>query len=173
MLRSIQSVPISPKLLKHFAGITVALTLLIALFAGGENAQLAEELAAREQQNQLARTDAEVNGPKRLIEPPEPRSAGGWGSAGPDDAEYSGGSTEPNALFGAQRGAARGRPALIASPPGPIGVSNRDRLRGSAPDGPDEQSDANDPEPYRPTVEQSNQLLEASIARSGGSGDRD
>lgn len=178
MRRPIQPLPISPTLLKHFAGVTVVLTLLIALFAGGESAQLADELAARERQNQLAQADAEVNGAKRLVDEPEQRAGGSWGSAGTDGAAYSGGSTEPDTVPVIQRtgrtGAPRGRPAFITPPPGPIAGGNRDRMRGIPPEGlAENQSGPAEPEPYRPTAEQSAKLLEASMARSGGSGDGD
>jgi hypothetical protein len=66
MRRPAPTLPISPKQLKHFAAATVAITLLLALFAGGEDAGLAAQIQARETRNQLIENEATKLGTKQL-----------------------------------------------------------------------------------------------------------
>lgn len=66
MRRQAPTLPISPQQLKHFAAATVATTLLLALFAGGEDAGLAAEIQAREARNQLIETETTKLGTKQL-----------------------------------------------------------------------------------------------------------
>lgn len=179
MRRPVQPLPISPKLLKHFAAATVVLTGLIALFAGGEQSQIAQELAEREARNQLAQTEAEVIGTQDVGQPETTRTKGNWGSDGPENSGYSGASTDPNPPpmlagrppRGPQVGPMRGSPPYLTPPPGAAGSNAR--LRG-IPVG-DEREDASSrtPDPTSPTADQAAALLESSRARSGGSGDGD
>lgn len=164
MRRPVQPLPISPKLLKHFAAATVVLTALAALFAGGEQSQIAQEFAERQARNQLAQTEAKTVGSREVADTDAPRrTAGSWGSAGPDDPGFSGASTDPNpppmmatnAPKGRQIGPNRGRPNLLAPPEG------------------DDASPREPNEPTSPTADQAAALLQSSMARSGGSGDGD
>lgn len=66
MRRAAPQLPISPKLLKHFAAATVVITLCVAMFANGEQAQLNAELHAREAKNELLRTEAEKLGTHKV-----------------------------------------------------------------------------------------------------------
>jgi len=66
MRRQAPTLPISPQQLKHFAAATVAITVLLALFAGGEDAGLAAEIQAREARNQLIETETAKLGAKQL-----------------------------------------------------------------------------------------------------------
>lgn len=66
MRRPAPTLPISPQQLKHFAAATVAITVLLALFAGGDGAGLADEIKAREAQSKLAMTEAAKFGAKPL-----------------------------------------------------------------------------------------------------------
>ena len=179
MRRPIQSPPISPKLLKHFAAATVVLTGLIALFAGGEQSQVAQELAAREERNKLAKTEAEVIGTREIAEPETTRTKGGWGSDGPENAGYSGGSTDPTPPpmltgrppRGSQIGPMRGQPPFLTPPPGMAGSATR--MRGAPVGDEQDQTRSDAREPTSPTADQAAALLESSRARSGGSGDGD
>ncbi|MDP3907166.1 hypothetical protein [Novosphingobium sp.] len=181
MRRPVQSLPISPKLLKHFAGATVVLTGLIALFAGGEQSQLGQELAEREARNKLAQTEAEQVGSREVADAGSERSGGGsWGSAGADNAGFSGGSTDPNpppmlagnAPRGRQLGPNRGQPAFLAPPPGAFPGGDAATMRG-LPAGGDDDGRRSPPEPSSPSADQAAALLQSSMARSGSSGDGD
>lgn len=66
MRRQAPTMPISPKQLKHFAAATVAITALLALFAGGEDAGLAAQIEARDARNQLIETETSKLGTKQL-----------------------------------------------------------------------------------------------------------
>lgn len=66
MRRPAPTVRISPQQLRHFAAATVALTVLLAVFAGGEGAGLGEELEQRSVQNQLEKTEADQFGTSQL-----------------------------------------------------------------------------------------------------------
>ena len=66
MRRPAPTMPISPQQLKHFAAATVAITLLLALFAGGEDTGLAAEIQAREARSQLIETETEKLSTKHL-----------------------------------------------------------------------------------------------------------
>jgi hypothetical protein len=72
---------------RHFAVVTVAITLLIALFADGENREaIGNELKAQQQQTEMRRAEAEKFGPKKLGGEKIPRrDGGGWGDEGPVD----------------------------------------------------------------------------------------
>ena len=58
--------PLSPKLLKHFAAATVVLTATLAMFASGERWGAQAQIEAVAAKNQLATTEAEKFGTKKL-----------------------------------------------------------------------------------------------------------
>ncbi len=66
MRRPAPALPISPQQLKHFAAATVAITVLLALFAGGDDTGLAAEIQAREARNQLIEAETGKVGTKQL-----------------------------------------------------------------------------------------------------------
>lgn len=66
MRRPAPTLPVSPKQLKHFAAATVAITALLAIFAGGEEVGIAAEIQARESRNQLIETETAKLGTKQL-----------------------------------------------------------------------------------------------------------
>lgn len=67
-MATIRKPPVPAKMYRHFAVITIVLTLGLALFADGENRELmAEELAERERQAALERASAEKFGKPKLI----------------------------------------------------------------------------------------------------------
>ena len=67
MRRAAPPLPLSPKLLKHFAAITLVLTASIAMFADGESREvITEQVDMRAARNQLLETEAEKLGTKKL-----------------------------------------------------------------------------------------------------------
>ena len=80
-----ETLAIPPKMYRHFAVVTVLITLLIAIFADGENRQaIGSELKAQQQQTELRRAEAEKFGPKKVgAEHFKRTDGGGWGSEGP------------------------------------------------------------------------------------------
>ena len=67
MRRAAPALPISPKLLKHFAAITLVLTACIAIFADGEGREaIQEQVDMRAARNQLIETEAEKLGTKKV-----------------------------------------------------------------------------------------------------------
>jgi len=67
MRRAAPALPISPKLLKHFAAITLVLTACIALFADGEGREaIQEQVDMRAARNQLIETEAQKLGTKKI-----------------------------------------------------------------------------------------------------------
>lgn len=67
MRRAAPPLPISPKLLKHFAAVTVVLTACIAMFADGESREaIQEQVDMRAARNQLLETEAQKLGTRKL-----------------------------------------------------------------------------------------------------------
>ena len=67
MRRAAPPLPISPKLLKHFAAVTLVLTASIAMFADGESREaITSQVDMRTARNQLLETEAEKLGTKKL-----------------------------------------------------------------------------------------------------------
>ena len=66
MRRTATTGPLSPKLIKHFAMATVALTGLLAVFASGEDWGPQAQVKAVEAKNQLLTTEAEKLGTRKL-----------------------------------------------------------------------------------------------------------
>ena len=98
MRRAAPQLPISPKLLKHFAAATVVITLCVAMFANGEEAQLTAELRAREAKNELLRTEAEKLGTRKIAMGMKINaSAQGGGDDGGGETEGNG-SADPDAI---------------------------------------------------------------------------
>ena len=66
MRRAAPTGPLSPKLLKHFAAVTVGLTALLALFSSGADWGAPAQIGAVEAKNQLLTTEAERLGARRV-----------------------------------------------------------------------------------------------------------
>lgn len=67
MRRAAPPLPISPKLLKHFAVVTLVLTACIAMFADGESREaIQDQVELRAANNTLLATEAEKLGPRKL-----------------------------------------------------------------------------------------------------------
>lgn len=67
MRRAAPALPISPKMFRHFAVITVAVTACVGLFADGEGQEaLAKQIEARQAKNQTLAIEAEKVGKRTL-----------------------------------------------------------------------------------------------------------
>ena len=66
MRRRATTATLSPKLLKHFAAVTVVVTALLAVFASGEEWGVQAQVSAIEAKNELATTEAEKLGTRRV-----------------------------------------------------------------------------------------------------------
>lgn len=98
MRRAPPQLPISPKLLKHFAAATVVITLCVAMFANGGQAKLDAEVQAREAKNELLRTEAEKLGTRKVAMGMKINTQGGGGGGDEGGGESEGsGSVEPDA----------------------------------------------------------------------------
>lgn len=99
MRRPAPSISLSPRLLKQFAGVTVIVTGMVALFANGEAAQLQAEVEAREARNELLASEAERLGTRKIASSMKVKARpGGWGGDGSGDSGGGGeGSIDPDA----------------------------------------------------------------------------
>lgn len=71
--------PVPAHLYRHFAIVTIGLTLVLALFTDGENRQaIAQEIESREEQAAFARASAQKFGKPKLLQAPPP-SIGSFG----------------------------------------------------------------------------------------------
>lgn len=66
MGRRSNSPPISAGMLKHFAAATVAITTLLAMFAGGDDIGVAAQIEAQQARNQLAAAEQQSLGTKKV-----------------------------------------------------------------------------------------------------------
>ena len=122
MRRHVPTLAISPTMLKRFAAATLAITLLLALFANGESSELAAKVAERQQLNERIKADPNA-GNTTLAKPPAAiASKGGWGNDDVDSPGGSGGAVAPEALApkgpppGVQRLGPTGAQPLMAHP---------------------------------------------------------
>lgn len=68
MSRVAKTLPVSPQMFRHFAIITVGITLCIAMFADGESRQAIEdEFSERQAQNEMLRADAARGANRPLV----------------------------------------------------------------------------------------------------------
>lgn len=111
MRRAAQTMPISPRLLKHFAAATLALTTCIAIFADGSTTEAVAETLKK---NELRKTEVDMGVSRRQVfsgmkvntgnrmpaDDPGPADAGG------DSSFYQEPSTRPSsAMPGSQQSA--------------------------------------------------------------------
>lgn len=89
--------PLSSKRLKQFAGVTLVVTGLVALFANGEAAQMQAEVQAREARNELLANEAERLGTRKVAASMKVKSSmGGWGGETSGDSGGGEGSVDPD-----------------------------------------------------------------------------
>jgi hypothetical protein len=83
MRRAAPPIPVSPKLITHFAGATVILTAMLAMFAGGESSQaLTEQIEQNERKNIQLAAEADRSLRKKLRAAPKPSAATAVGGVG-------------------------------------------------------------------------------------------
>lgn len=127
MRRPAPALPVSSKLLKHFAAATVVITSVLALFAGGEDAGVAAQVQAKQARNDLVAAEQEKLGNRQIVSTLRQRGSN-TGSFGEDGgSEFGAGSGGGGAGGGARssgvpmpqaRGPAFLPPAGLAGKPG-------------------------------------------------------
>ena len=115
MRRTAPAGPLSPKLIKHFAVTTVALTGLLALFSSGEDWGARSQIGAVEARNRLVTIDAEKFGANRL-------AAKIKISEGP---KREGFNEDPGMDFGERGGSSSTAPQPAPLQPGQLAVNDR------------------------------------------------
>ena len=161
---------LSPNLLKHFAAATVALTALLAIFASGEEWGAQAQVSAIEAKNQLATTEAEKLGSRKVATTLKIANNVGAASFGDDD----GGN------FGGGGGYAQPAPQLPPAIPGrpslrkPVSQLNANPLDPAKPPQPpgsaQEPAQPQPAAPPAPTAQDIANITASSARRSGGPG---
>jgi len=159
---------LSPTLLKHFAGATAALTVLLAVFASGEDWGARAQVNAVEAKNQLAATEAEKLGTRKVAKTLKVANNVGAARFGDDEREvFSGGggyapsvspllAVRPTLAVQRRPGSPLAGPPDPTRPPQPPGNQQEPaQLYPSAPPAPSSQDLAN--------------ITASSAMRSGGS----
>jgi hypothetical protein len=155
---------------RHFAAITVLITILVAVFADGEGREaLAAQVAERQKQNALLVADAKTVGQRTigLKKAKSGKAAVAYANATVDDSDSGGSYGAPmDSAGGSGSGSDSGSISVGPSrPPGPLmgpgpnsAVPPHERKKGPG-----------KAQPPRPTQDQLNRLMEASRQRSGAS----
>lgn len=95
---------ISPKLYRHFAIITIAISGVIAMFADGDRRQaIADDIHQRQQQAELKKIDRDKFGPQQIGMPPPPIVSSDDGAASYGSPSDLGGTNERTSTFGTAR----------------------------------------------------------------------
>lgn len=109
-MAQIRKPAITPKVYRHFAAITVAVTLTLGFFANGEGRQaLADEVTEQQHRAKLEQAQIAKFGPAKLIRRQSPRASdrgdGGGFDASYGEPSYSGGTTRVSGNWQGQVGA--------------------------------------------------------------------
>lgn len=178
MRRPAPSVQISPRLLKHFAAVTLVITVCVAMFASGGSAQISSELQDREARNQLLKTEADTLGSRKVaatLKRDHQPGRGQWGNDGglddgsgqgtmdPDSAGTGGsddravwsGPTAKTAITPGNSIKVNGKPVLVR--PGQPFPRSADVSRGQS------------EQPFRPDASQIDAIRAAARERTGSS----
>lgn len=172
MRRAAPTLPISPKLLKHFAAATVVITLLLALFATDEDWGASAQLEANRTQNQLAAADAEKFGHKKLASKLKVSETPGGGFGTDEGGGGGGGSwSPPKPSANTERPNLRttGIPQLEQRPGATVTVTGMDLEDALQPD--PRKRKRKTGEQYRPNSEEIEKIKANSRQRTGGSGE--
>lgn len=164
MRRVAPSAGLSPKLIKHFAIGTVSVTALLALFASDADWGARAQLDAAADQNQLATTEAEKLGKKRVIAKLKIRrdSGGGMSMGGDSGGGGGGGGLDPEP------------PSDYTATPQTAGLTQAELARAAAGQGRERYKGQPKQEIKRkPTEEELAAMLEASRQRSGSTSSDD
>jgi hypothetical protein len=92
-MAQLRTQPIDAKMYRHFAVITVAITLTIGVFADGEGRQalangVSEEVAERQEAARVAQAQVDKFGKPELIRRSPPKPRGDWGYGDTFDSSY-------------------------------------------------------------------------------------
>jgi hypothetical protein len=117
--------PITPKMFRHFAAVTIVVTLLLAVFADGENREaitdgVSDGIAARQESERVEQAQvAKFGQPKLFARTPSRRASGGGGYEGGDGFDGSYGSpTDRTGQYARTTAVWRGRVDPNAAVPG-------------------------------------------------------
>jgi hypothetical protein len=124
MRRPAPTLPISPQQLKHFAAATVALTCMLAMFAGGEDASVAAQIQATQAKNDLVAAEQKKLGTKQLATHMKVKANASAGFGEDSDGGYGAGGGGGGGASSARGGAPMGRSQGPAFLP-PSGLSSR------------------------------------------------
>lgn len=158
---------IDPKMYRHFAGLTLAISVVIGVFADG-NTQ--DAIAQTNQRNELKATEAKKNGKPKLADNRSPERQSRFGS---ESSQYGVG---PDSGSGFDPGAAAPSPMAAATGPMPVWVEvDQARLARMSPEQraaylkkmEEERRKREAQGPVMPTPAQISALAAASAARSG------
>ena len=162
--RSVQST-LSPRLLKHFAAVTVVLTALLAVFAGGEDWGAKAQIDAVQAKNQLAATEAAKLGTRRVASTLKIADSVGAARFGDDEGiAVSNGGGGAYAPLIPRRPVVRKPLAALANPSNPPVLPG---LPGSQPP----TAEAAPSAPPSPSAQDLIDITASSARRSGASGD--
>jgi hypothetical protein len=192
MRRAAPVIPVSSRLFRHFAVVTVVITAGLAMFANGENREaVAETIAKREAKNVARQAEYDKRGNDRRLVSSRPAQAGGdasvdfggpsevvgsWeGGGGSDGSGYDpSGASESDtssrdfawADSGGDGPPSFERPPMLGEAGGPAGPGGPGGPRSDQAKGPSGKSPAAARKPARPTRQQLEAMLAASRARS-------
>jgi hypothetical protein len=173
MRRAAPTIPVSPKLLKHFAAVTIVLTGALAMFADeGSRSAIADGIESQQDYNEARAIEATKLGPRKLVSGlKDNRRTMGFGGeeAGPSGGSGSyGGSGGGSALRGQ-----RPRDAMLVPPPN---LPTRPGATVTVQSGPYDELElpsvtaGNKPrkkQPYRPDAKAIEAIQQVSSQRSG------
>lgn len=174
MARRTNTPALSPKLLKHFAAATVVLTTLLAIFASGEDWGAQAQVQAVEAKNQLADTEAEKLGTKKVATTLKVANSIGAARFGDDETGNFGGGgggyappVQPQQAVAPVRPGQRKAKSRWSSDP--LDPTKPPQAPGSGQETAEPHSSA----PPAPTAQDFANITASSARRSGGSGSGD
>jgi len=177
MVRRNTKSALSPSLLKHFAAATVVLTALLAIFASGEEWGAQAQVSAIEAKNQLAETEAEKLGTKKVATTLKIANNIGVASFGNDDGGNfgggGGGGSGYSPLAAPRPALNPARPAL-RKPNSQLNANPLDPTKPPQPPGSEQEPAQTHPTaPPAPTAQDIANITASSARRSGGPGGGD
>ncbi len=174
MARRTPKSALSPSLLKHFAAATVVLTALLAIFASGEEWGAQAQVSAVEAKNQLAETEAEKLGTKKVATTLKIANNVGAASFGSDEGgNFGGGGGGYSPPAAPQPALNPARPAL-RKPNSQLNANPLDPTKPPQPPGSEQEPAQTHPTaPPAPTAQDIANITASSARRSGGPGGGD
>ena len=180
MRRKSTTSALSPKLLKHFAAVTVVMTALLTVFASGEDWGARAQISAVEAKNQLAASEAEKLGTKRIATTLKVANNVGAASFGDDEGGSFGDGGSGGGGGGGYASPAPPQPVLNPARPGmrkpnsPRSTNPLDPTKPPQPPGSEQKPVQTQPSARpAPTAQDFAKITASSARRSGSSGDGD